>query len=96
MLRLHLGDQVIVYDRDATLATLWIAKIKDEQLGLRAEYSQNDRKLAGGRRVALLPAKGYPHLTAELAVRTWLLVALNDVNLRVQFFRQQLTQAAAA
>ena len=55
-----------------------------------------DRKLAGGGRIALLPAKGYPHLTAELAVRTWLLVALNDVNRRVQFFRQQLTQAAAA
>ena len=55
-----------------------------------------DRKLAGGRRVALLPAKDYLHLTAELAVRTWLLVALNEVNRRVQFFRQKLTQAAAA
>ena len=74
---------------------LWVAKNKDEQLGLRAEYSQK-RKLAGGRRVALLPAKGYPHLAGERAVHTWLLVALHDVNRRVQFFRQQLTQAAAA
>ena len=74
---------------------LWIAKIKDEQLGLRAEYSL---KIGWpeGRRIALLPAKGYPHLTAELAVHTWLLVALNDGNRRVHFFRQQLTQAAAA
>ena len=39
-------------------AVLWIAKIKEEQLGFRADYSQNDRKLAGGHRVALLPAKG--------------------------------------
>ena len=73
---------------------LWIAKIKDEQLGLRAGYSQKIGNWPEG--VALLPAKGYPHLTAELGVRTWLLVALNDVNRRIQFFRQQLTQAAAA
>jgi hypothetical protein len=59
-----------------------------------AQLSQ-DRKSAGGRRVALLPAKGYPHLTAELAVRTWLLVALNEANRRVQLFPQKLTQAAS-
>ena len=51
---------------------------------------------APGETMALLPAKGYPHLIAELAVRTWLLVAPNDVNRRVQFFPQTLTQAAAA
>ena len=73
-----------------------IAKTKDEQLGLRAEDSQKIGNWPEGGRVALLPAKGYLHLTAELAVRTWLLVALNDVNRRVQFFRQQLTQAATA
>ena len=77
-------------------SVMWIAKIKAEQLGLRAEYSQKIGNWPAWRRVALLPAKGYPHLTAELAVRTWLLVARNDVNPRVQFSRQQLTQAAAA
>jgi hypothetical protein len=77
---------------------VWIAKNKnkDEQLGLCAEYSQKIGNWPEGVRVALLPARGYPHLTAERAVHTWLLVALHDVNPRVQFFRQQLTQAAAA
>ena len=34
-------------------------------------------------------------LAADLAVRTWLLVALNEANRRVQFFPQKLTQAAS-
>ena len=51
--------------------------------------------LAGECSVGWLPSGATRSFESGIAMRTWLFVALK-VNGRVQFFRQQLTQAAAA
>jgi len=55
----------------------------------------NGWALAGECSVAWLPSGATRSFESAIAMRTWLFVALK-VNGRVQFFRQQLTQAAAA
>ena len=71
-----------------------VAKIKNEQIALPGDYFQR-MGLAGECSVAWLPSGATRSFESGIAMRTWLFVALK-VNGRVQFFPQQLTQAAAA